>query len=167
MTTDWEAIHAAVAEQVGRPTTRALGRISALHFQRFAVATGETDGRYFDAEHARSQGLPGVVAPPLFLTSVMGWDAGLEETALNLDGTAPADLVALPLAGLRVMGAGQQLEFLHPVMEGQDITMHVVVDHVRLKEGKSGSLLLIELLRRYVDQTGAELVRCRETFIAR
>jgi hypothetical protein len=43
----------------------------------------------------------------------------------------------------------------------------VTLEDVRLKAGRSGPLLIYRLLRRYYDQDGQELLRCREHFIGR
>lgn len=167
MTVDWEAVYAETSKHIGIAAEQRLGRVTALQFQRFAIAAGETAARYYDNTEAVRQGLPGVVAPPLFLSAVMGWEAGPDEQSLRRDGTGRAEVASLPLTGLRLMGAGQELEFLNPVVDAQDITQKVSVDSAHLKQGKSGQMLLFTLLRRYFDQHGTELLRCHETFIAR
>lgn len=165
---DWEALCARARERVGDRLVVSLGRMSAVHFARFAGATGDANPRYVDDAAARAQGFPGVVAPPLLLSSVMRWDAGPPEGGLRADGAAAEDeLASLPLAGLRLMGAGQDLEFVEPVVDGAQVTMEVTVDDVQLKRARSGPMLLVRLSRRYRDERGVELVRCRETFIAR
>jgi acyl dehydratase len=165
---DWDEVCARLRARVGERTVLALGRMSALHFQRFALATGDANPRYLDEEAARAQGFPGVVAPPLLLSAVMRFDAGPPEAGLRADGASTEEeLASLPLAGLRLMGAGQDLEFVEPVVDGAEVSMEVTVEDVELKRARSGPMLLIRLSRRYRDQRGVELVRCRETFFAR
>lgn len=166
---DWDARYQELAAHVGRVSRRPLGRVSALQFQRFAVAAGDPAPRYFSDEQARSEGFPAAVAPPLFLSSVMGWDAGPAEGSLRADGLGPGpgETESLPLDDLRIMGAGQSLEFLQPVTDSCQVTEEVSLEDVRLKQGRSGPLLVYRLLRRYYDQDGQELLRCREHFIGR
>ncbi len=165
---DWTALHANVRAHVGESVLRVLGPMSADHFARFALAAGDANPRYLDPDAARAQGLPGVVAPPLLLSAVMTWGAGPAEQELRPDGAAAGDeLAALPLAGLRLMGAGQDLEFCHPVLDGAVVSMRVSVEDVELKQARSGPMLLIRMSRRYRDEHGRELARCRETFFAR
>lgn len=152
---DWDAVYQELTEHVGRTSTRSLGRVSALQFQRFAVAAGDPEG--FSA----------AVAPPLFLSSVMGWGAGPAEGDLRADGLGPGETESLPLEGLRIMGAGQALEFFRPVVDGCEVTEEVSLEDVQLKEGRSGMLLVYRLLHRYYDQDGQELLQCREHFIGR
>lgn len=167
MTTDWQTVYASVSKHAGRTARQRLGRISASGFQRFAVAVGDLNPLYFDSDVAREHGLPGIVAPPLYLTSVLGWGIGPEEDKLRPDGAERDPMAGVPVEGLRLMGAGQEVEVSHPVRAGTDVTVEVAVDRVELKEGASGPFLLFRLLRRYLDERGAELMRCRETFIAR
>lgn len=164
---DYEAVSRDLTEQIGRIRRKPLGRVTALHFTRFAIASQEEAPRYFSDEQARSEGFPAVVAPPLFLSAVMGWVPGPDEDELRTDGLGDSETEDLPLGGLRIMGAGQDLEFFHPVVEGLEVTEETSVDDVQLKHGRSGTLIIYTLLRRYLDQDERELARCRENFIGR
>ena len=137
---------------VGVSTTEHLGRIEPLAAQRFAVAAG-----------AKPSGDP----HPLFLSSVMGWHAGPDESDLYPDGTAHGFVPGVPLSDVRLMGAGQDLEFHEPPEVGADVTLETTVTDVELKKGRSGDLLFIHLTRRYTTADGTRLTTCRETFIAR
>ena len=152
---------------VGRRHVIHLGVVSAREFQRFAYAAGDENPVYFDPEAARGAELPAVVAPPLFLTSMMTWEPGPSEKSLRPDGAGRTEIADVPLEGLRLMGAGQDLEFHAEVVDGLDVSMELSVEDVELKRGASGSLMLLKLLRRYQDAGGRSLVTCRETFIAR
>ena len=136
---------------VGVSTTEHLGRIEPLAAQRFAVAAG-----------AKPSGDP----HPLFLSSVMGWHAGPDESDLYPDGTAHGFVPGVPLSDVRLMGAGQDLEFHEPPEVGADVTLETTVTDVELKKGRSGDLLF-HLTRRYTTADGTLLTTCRETFIAR
>jgi acyl dehydratase len=152
---------------VGQVHELPLGRMSKKEFQRFAYASGDANPRYVDDEAARAEGLPEAVAPPLYLSGVMGWEAGPADEDLRPDGTGKTETVGLPLEGLRLMGAGQEIDFHYDVVDGMDIVAHISLDGVDLKEGRSGKLLFVRVLRRYVDGEGREVLTCRESFIAR
>lgn len=165
--TVFESAYERAKEIVGQVHQVDLGRMSRKEFQRFAYATGDLSPRYLDDEAARAVGLPEAVAPPLFLSGVMGWEPGPGEEDLRADGTGRTETAGLPLEGLRLMGAGQEIEIHHPVVEGMEIVAHVSLDGVELKQGRSGTLLLLQILRRYIDGEGREVLTCHESFIAR
>ncbi|WP_067465777.1 FAS1-like dehydratase domain-containing protein [Actinomadura macra] len=164
---DWDAVYESARGHVGEVTRRRLGRVSATQFQRFAVAAGDSGARYFSDEQARAEGFPGAVAPPLFLSATSNWGAGPDEADLRPDGTGRDGLVAFLADGLRLVGGGQELEFLKPVVDGCEVTQEVVVEAVDLKNGRSGRFIVCTFLRRFLDEHGHELVRCRERYIGR
>lgn len=162
-----ESALARASERVGHTQRVDLGLVAARDVQRFAVAADDGGAEYLDAESARVAGYEAPVAPLLYLSSVLGWQAGPAEAELLADGNARDPLGDVPLDGLRLMGGGQELTFHEPVRHGTHVTMEVVVDDVRMKQGREGPLLLIDVVRRYVDDGARILVECRETFIAR
>src|ERR1700726_3924779 len=163
---DVQAIYEAVRKHVGRSFRRDLGPMRSIDMQRFAVAVGDDLPITMVAAVAAAAGLPDVAAPPLFLSSVMGWDAGPPESGLLADGVPPGGLADLPVGGLRLMGGGQSLEFLQPVVAGMRVVQETLVKDVRLKEGRSGQLMLIQIERSFFGD-GQLLLRCVETFIGR
>lgn len=160
MSSTFEDHHQRLRAMIGLDHTTRLGPISRRDLNRFAVACGDPD---LAAEDAEGQ----LVAPPLFLSSVMSWGAGAAEDLLHPDGTSVEDTRGFHLDGLRLMGAGQDLEFHSPVQEGMSVVVHTRVENVQLKSGDSGPLLILRLLRRFTDDAVGPLVTCRETFIAR
>jgi hydroxyacyl-ACP dehydratase HTD2-like protein with hotdog domain len=75
-------------------------------------------------------------------------------------------LAVLSVKGLRLMGAGQELEFLAPVTEGMELVQETTVQDIQFREGKSGPMIIIRL-QRVFKSNAQELVRCVETFIGR
>lgn len=136
---------------LGKAHTERLGVVSQRDLDRFAVAS-----------HS-----PGVASHPLFLSSVMGWGAGPQEDELDLDGTSPEATRGLRVGDVRLMGAGQDLEFHAQVQAGTAVVVHTCLADIQLKRGRSGSLLVLCLRRRFTDDTDQPLVTCRESFIAR
>ena len=137
-------------QYVGGSEQVPLGVVRARDFQRFAIASGDLNPLFFDDEAARQHEYPGVVAPPLYLSSVMGWGAGPPEESLLPDGSTSQDVANLPMQGLRLMGAGQDLELVSPVTDGTEIMIERNIEAVELKEGKSGALILIKLVKRFL-----------------
>lgn len=143
---------------VGRVHPRDLGRIERRDLERFAAATGTEAGGAGDGP---------LVAHPLYLTAVLGWGSGPANGDLRPDGTEVLDIDAIPLSGLRLMGGGQDLELHADVTEGMTVRSEFSLEGVEVKEGRSGPLLLLHVLRQYWDDQGTLLVTCRETLMAR
>ncbi|HET6501400.1 MAG TPA: MaoC family dehydratase N-terminal domain-containing protein [Amycolatopsis sp.] len=150
MTENLEEDYLRLQALLGRERTETLGVVSGRDLMRFAVA-------------ARCP--PGQV--PLFLSSLMGWDAGPAEDRLGTDGAGATETRGLPLGEVRLMGAGQELEFHAPVTAETTIVVHTRLAEVRLKHGRSGPLLIMRILRRFTDETDRPLLTCQESFIAR
>ena len=66
-----------VLDRTGPP---AVGEVTAKEIKRFAYAIDDLNPLYLDEEYARSVGLPGVVAPPLFVVVPTHDDTPLNET---------------------------------------------------------------------------------------
>lgn len=164
---DLRASYERAREYVGHAQRVPLGLIRARDFQRLAMAVGDLAAEYFDEAAASEAGHASVVAPLMYLTAVLGWEAGPPESELLPDGNAREPLGAVPVDGLRLMGGGQQITFFEPVVGGMHVTMEVLVDDVELKEGREGPMLLLRVRRRYVDERGLLLLECHETFIGR
>jgi acyl dehydratase len=145
--------------------TRAVGEITALMFQRYAIAVGDLNPVYFDDSAARAAGYPGIVAPPNFLTSVLGWEAGPPEDELLEDGTSSKILVP-EIEGLRLMGGGHELTIGQPVRPGDIVTARRKLVDLYQREAKFGLLTFAISDIVYTNQRGEHLVTCRETVIA-
>lgn len=153
----------AIAE---RPAVvRQLGAITATAFQRYAIAVGDLNPIYFDDAAARDAGYPGIVAPPNFLTSILGWDAGPPEAGLLADGTE-ANKQVPEIGGLRLMGGGHELTFGVPVRPGDVITARRKLVDLYQRDSKMGTLTFAISEIVYTNGRGDHVVTCRETVIA-
>ena len=74
--TDLSDAYTRLVEAQGATTTVELGEVRAADFRRFAYAIGDINPRYFEGD-------PVSEAPPVFLSAVMGWDAGPLESELR------------------------------------------------------------------------------------
>ena len=136
------------------------GIVTIRDIERFAAATG-------DRIVARDRPDGRIAAPPLMLSSVIEWGAGPGLAALRDDGTGVGREGWLPLAGLKLMGGGQDLTFHADVLSGDAFTATPRLDDVQLKSAASGPLLLLTVTTVFRDAAGRELVTCHETLIAR
>lgn len=148
--------------EIGKERVEHLGVLSGVDFRRFSTAVrAPTEcAETFDASGVQA-------AHPLYLSSVMSWGAGAPETHLDADGTSEEETRGLPLYGVRLMGAGQDLEFHAPVLEGTQVSVRTSLEDVQIKRGASGTLLILQVLRQFVDGDGHPLITCRESFVAR
>lgn len=144
---------------IGTWSSRQLGAVSAPLWQHFAASYGDYDTRYFDGLAPE--------APPLYVTSTVIWDPRARTEDLRPDGSYKRGGVPLPLEGHPLMGAGQDVEFLAPVQDGDLLTLKETIESVERKTGKSGPFLLLTLLRVYVNQHGTEVIRSRESLIVK
>ncbi|MBI2964285.1 MAG: MaoC family dehydratase N-terminal domain-containing protein [Deltaproteobacteria bacterium] len=152
---------------IGHRDEQRLGCVTEVALQRYAVAVGDLNPLYFDDQAARAAGYPGIIAPPNFLSAVLGWQAGPPEGELRPDGTTAADVAFIALPGARLMGGGQELEIVRPVRPGDEVTLERRLADVEKREGKSGTLTLLKIEKRYRNQHDELLLICRETLIAR
>ena len=167
MSVSLSVIYEQVKRELNRPRRIPVGTLRRREFQRFAAASDDPNPLFFDDAFARDCGYPAAITPPLYLSSVMGWEAGPPQDELRPDGTPATDATALAIEGLRLMGAGQELEFHRPAVDGTEVVMEFSVSNVEFKRGRSGELLVIEVQKKYLDGAGLPLVTCRENFIAR
>ncbi|HUZ55751.1 MAG TPA: MaoC family dehydratase N-terminal domain-containing protein [Streptosporangiaceae bacterium] len=164
MTASMAEVYENTRKLVGVVHPRVLGRIERRDLERFCAATGASIAS--PGRAGPDSGRP-LVAHPLYLTAVLGWRPGPANEELRPDGTEVLDIDAIPLSGLRLMGGGQDLELHADVTEGMTVRSEFSLEDVEIKEGRSGSLLLLHVLRQYWDDQGTLLVTCRETLMAR
>jgi acyl dehydratase len=152
---------------IGTETETFLGEITLRDIQRYAIAVGDLNPLYFDEEYARRSAYGGIIAPPNFLTGMIGWTAGPPEPELSPDGLSPDPIRPLLRGVQRAMGAGQELEFGAPVRPGDRITRSSRITGVEERAGRSGPLVMITFEERYVNQDGRLVVTCRSRVIVR
>jgi len=167
MSVSFPEIYEQVKAQLGKTRRIPFGVINRRDVERFAFAVDDPNPLFFDDAFARAHGYSSAIAPPLYLSSVLGWESGPPQNSLAPDGNPRGDETALPLGGLRVMGGGQELEFHRPVTAGMEVVIEFSVSNVELKQGRSGPLLVIQLQKKFLTKDGALLVTCRENAVAR
>jgi acyl dehydratase len=148
---------------------RNLGTLDAVAIGRYAMTIGATDPLHYDAAAARLAGYDDVLAPPNMLAAIVEWDAGTPEAELNRDGT-PGD-GEMPLGdsalGLRVMGAGEEMELINPVVAGTQLVLETTLDAVTPKQARTGECVFVTTLNTFMSGDGAVLNRNRRTVVLR
>ncbi len=132
------------------------------------MTIGAADPIHYDRATARAAGYADVVAPPNLLAAVVEWGAGTPESDLQPDGT-PAD-GDMPLGdglGLRVMGAGEEMELVNPVTAGTDLVLETSLDAVSPKDTRSGPCVFVTTSHTFMSADGAVLNRNRRTVVLR
>lgn len=157
------AYHDAMAARIGDRHRRHLGVVDALLIRRYATAIGETSPIHHDSGAARAAGYDDIVAPPNLLSGIMEWGAGHPENELRPDGTYRPG----PTSTLRVMGAGEEMELLRPVIAGTELWLEDEVEEVTVKQGRSGALVFVAARHDFVGANGAPYNRNRRTVMAR
>jgi acyl dehydratase len=147
---------------------RSLGWLDAVTIGRYAMTIGATDPRHFDPEAARAAGYPDVVAPPNLLASIVEWGVGTPEAQLAPDGTPHH--AETPLGGelgLRVMGAGEEMELVNPVTAGTELILETTLEAVTPKQTRSGPCVFVTARNTFTSAEGAVLNRNRRTVVLR
>lgn len=158
MTLLTDEIKAFVGREVRYTAPDALG---AAAFRYFALAVGDDEPIYVDAQAARAAGYDDVVAPPTFVC----------ETNQYLH--RPPDEEGyighswdLPVSGCRMVRGGHEYEFGRPVRGDDVLTVVWRIDDIVEKTSSSGrGMLLVTSTATYTAQDGAFLARNRETMI--
>ena len=164
------AYYAQTRPRIGEVLSRrSLGTLDAVTIGRYAITIGATDPSHYDPEAARSAGYPDVVAPPNLLAAVAEWGIGTPEADLGPDGT-PQD-GDIPLGdgelGLRVMGAGEEMELVNPVTAGTELVLETTLDAVTPKKTRSGPCIFVTTVNTFTAGDGTVLNRNRRTVALR
>lgn len=112
--------------------------------RRFAEAIGDDNPIYRDKNFAEQTPSGGIVAPPTFVSE---WNhhevLTIDEHGIYLGDTR--------LPG-RLLRAGNEYEFLHPLRQGDIITTKSKVSDVYEKKGMSGTMTFIACESTYFNQ---------------
>lgn len=155
--------------RIGQTTTENLGVLSETLIRRYARAVGDDNPLYHDAEYARRAGMPGLVAPPNLIPSIVCWTEGAGYDALRADGTEAGEhLPGVPSAGVRVMGGGEEMEFHAPACAGTELELQTTLTEVEEKTTRSGGQMIILRYRNlYTGSGGDPIITTYRTVLLR
>ncbi|MBI3744205.1 MAG: MaoC family dehydratase N-terminal domain-containing protein [Chloroflexi bacterium] len=157
-------IHRILEASLGGPP--ATGEVAARDFHRFAFAVDDLNALYFDEAYAKANGLPGIIAPPLFALAATHEDVPLHR--LQVDGIARSESQAAIYKHFkRVVAGGTEYEFFQPLRPGDRLTAERGVGQIFQKEGRSGTLTFVESISTWKNQRGEKVAVQRFTSIYR
>jgi acyl dehydratase len=162
--------YAQTQPQIGTVISRrSLGTVDAVTIGRYAMAIGAADPVHYDRQAAWSAGHADVVAPPNLLAAIVEWGVGTPESRLQPDGTPPDGDTPLgdgDLA-LRVMGAGEDMELVNPVVAGTEVVLETTLEAVAPKQTRTGPCIFVTTMNIFSSVDGAVLNRNRRTVVLR
>jgi hydroxyacyl-ACP dehydratase HTD2-like protein with hotdog domain len=148
---------------------RRLGTLDAVTIRRYAITIGVTNPIHYDQTAATSAGYADLVAPPNLLAATVEWGMGTPEAQLAPDGTPNGG--DMPLGdrdlGLRVMGAGEEMELVNPVTAGTELRLETILEAVTPKQTRSGPCVFVTTINTFTSADGAVLNRNRRTVALR
>jgi hydroxyacyl-ACP dehydratase HTD2-like protein with hotdog domain len=146
---------------------RSLGTLDAVTIGRYAMTIGALDPSHYDKEAAWSAGHADVVAPPNLLAAMVEWGVGTPESRLQADGTPVDGEIPLGDLGLRVMGAGEEMELVNPVVAGTEVVLETSLESVTPKQTRSGTCVFVTTTNTFMSVDGAVFNRNRRTVVLR
>jgi acyl dehydratase len=153
-----DEIKALVGKEVSYTAPEEIGRASIRYF---ALAIGDDNPLYTDAEFARANGYPSVIAPPTFVC----------ETNQYMDRRPDAmgyigHRWQVPVEGCRELRGGHEYEFFRPVVPTDCITATWRIAGVQERKSSRGTpMLFLYSEAVYTNQDGERLAVNRETII--
>ena len=146
--------------------------------RRFCQAIMDTDPVYYDDAVAKASKFAGVVAPPLYPAHAYRTPAGAPDPFVafegnpDADGTAGNDGMLFGLPEIRspykrLLNGGNELTFHRCLALGERCVVTPRYVDVRLKQGKSGSMLLVVIETTYRTEQGELLLVNQQTLIWR
>ncbi|MFF7990072.1 MaoC family dehydratase N-terminal domain-containing protein [Kitasatospora xanthocidica] len=120
--------------------------------REFAIAIGDANPAYTDAEAAKALGHPDVIAPPTFPFVITYRAAGqvVEDPELGLDFT-------------RVVHGDQKFAYTRPVRAGDRLSVGVTIDNIKSLAGND----VLTVRGEVTDATGEHVVTSVMTLVAR
>lgn len=147
---------------------RSLGTLDRVSIGRYALTIGATDPAHYDPAAARSAGYADVVAPPNMLAATVEWGIGTPEARLQPDGLPPdGDTPLGEDLGLRVMGAGEEMELVNPATAGTEVVLETTLEAVTPKQTRAGTCVFVTTVNTFSSAGGAILNRNRRTVVLR
>ena len=125
--------------------------------RELAQALGDEKPIFRDEAVAQTGGLPGIVAPPTFVSLVKMWGEGGSSPHIR---TMGGDV-------LRLLHGEESYEYHGLIRPGDVITGQTRVVSIDQKEARSGSLEIVVLQTDYHNQGGELVIAARTTIVLR
>lgn len=142
--------HYAAREELGRASIR-----------YFALAMGDDNPLYVDDAYAKAAGYPSVIAPPTLICETSQY----AHQAPDADGYIGHEW-HLPVTNCRLVRAGNDYEFMRPVLPGDRISVTwTLEDIVERASSRGGTQLFVTSVASYRDAKGDVVATNRETVV--
>ena len=153
-----EELRSWIGREAHYPAREELGRASIRYF---ALAMGDDNPLYVDDAYARRAGYPSVIAPPTLVCETCQY----AHRAPNADGYLGHEW-PLPLPASRLVRAGNDYEFMRPVLPSDRISVTWTLESIVEKSfSKGGTQLFVTSVARYIDAAGEIVAVNRETVV--
>jgi catechol 2,3-dioxygenase-like lactoylglutathione lyase family enzyme len=180
MTTRDESLDASLARYRGMTGRRLVAGMPLERdtLRRFVQAIMDTDPLYLDAAYAARSRYGGTVAPPLYPVHAFRPLPGgpdpldLLQQDPDADGAGGNDGVYFGLPPIespfkRLLNGGNEIEFFRCLAVGERCVANARYADVRLKEGKTGTMLFVTIETVFSTEAGERLLVNRQTLIWR
>lgn len=153
-----EELKAWIGREAHYPAREELGRASIRYF---ALALGDDNPLYVDDEYARKAGYPSVIAPPTLICESCQY----AHQAPNAEGYIGHEW-RLPVPNSRLVRAGNDYEFMRPVLPTDRISVTWTLESIVEKpSSRGGTQLFVSSVARYRDAQDAVVAINRETIV--
>jgi acyl dehydratase len=153
-----EELKSWIGHEAHYPAREELGRASIRYF---ALAMGDDNPLYVDDVYARQAGYPSVIAPPTLVCETCQY----AHQAPNADGYIGHEW-DLPMPASRVVRAGNDYEFMRPVLPSDRISVTWTLENIVEKSSsRGGTQLFVTSVARYRDAAGEIVAFNRETVV--
>ena len=153
-----EELKSWIGREAHYPAREELGRASIRYF---ALALGDDNPLYVDDAHARKAGYRSVIAPPTLICETCQY-AHQKPTA---DGYIGHEW-HLPVPNARLVRAGNDYEFMRPVLPSDRISVTWTLENmVEKPSSRGGTQLFVSSVARYRDAQAEIVAINRETIV--
>ena len=153
-----EELKAWIGREAHYPAREELGRASIRYF---ALALGDDNPLYVDDAYAKKAGHPSVIAPPTLICESCQYG----HRAPNADGYIGHEW-HLPVPNARIIRAGNDYEFMRPVLPTDRISVTWTLESIVEKpSSRGGTQLFVSSVARYRDARGEVVAINRETIV--
>jgi acyl dehydratase len=153
-----EELKSWIGREAHYPAHEELGRASIRYF---ALAIGDDNPLYVDDAYARQAGYPSVIAPPTLVCETCQY----AHQTPNADGYIGHEW-HLPVPASRLVRAGNDYEFMRPVLPSDRISVTWTLENiVEKRSSRGGTQLFVTSVARYRDAAGEIVAVNRETVV--
>ena len=147
-----------IGREVHYPAREELGRASIRYF---ALAMGDDNPLYVDDAYAQEAGHPSVIAPPTLVCETCQYS----NRPPDEDGYIGHEW-HLPVPDARMIRAGNDYEFVRPVLPGDRISVTwKLEDMAERTSSRGGTQLFVSSVATYRDAAGDVVAVNRETLV--